>query len=133
LTVSSCKVGGQNTRSVETAASATIGAMGAVSTRMVGLHDTDNFNREVIMKAEMRKMRELAMQYSTEYLQLRGIIKQAMKTGDEQQMDEAQDKRNKTKILQRSYTKEYKELKEKLGYESEVCLDASLPSDDDSI
>jgi len=134
LTVSSRKVlGGQNTRGVETAAAATIGAMGAVSTRMKGLHDTDNFNREVIMKTEMRKMRELAMQYGTEYLQLRGSVKQAMNTGDKQQMDEAQDKRNKVKILQRSYTKEYKELKEKLGYESEVCSDASLPSDDDSI
>lgn len=115
----------------ETAASATVSAMKAMSSRMGGLNETEEFTRMCKMKSEMRLMKTNMMTYNTQYRELGNTYKVTKSKGSKHELALIKDGRNKAKSMERMYKKDYEMLKDKLGYESDECSSASSPSEDE--
>jgi hypothetical protein len=87
---------------------------------------------QVRMKYHMMKMKSEAMKCDIDYNQLGGEYLKAKGASDKQGMKLLKLSWNKVKYERGMYMKEYKEVKEKLGYESEECSLESSPSKDDN-
>lgn len=115
----------------ESAASATVSAMNAMSSRMDGLKESEAFNLNCKKKAEMILMKSKENVHDSEYRDLREVYKVARVKGTKNEMASMKERRNKAKRMSRTYKKEYGILKEELGYESVECSSASSPSEED--
>ena len=120
-----------------TAASATISAMTAMQSRMEGLQETEERSRLTTLKTEMMEWKSKMTASNQVYSQLGGKYLVAKAEGNKSLMKQLLEERNCIKKQERTYKKEYDELKEELGYESVDCspasVPASLPSDDEEI
>jgi len=109
----------------ETAASTTMAAMAAMESRLDSLKDTENYTRESKMKADMFETKNHVMKLTREYIKLGRKYKSAKASGNSDEIEDLKVERNMVKKQVRMYTKQYNELKAKLGYESASCSSAS--------
>jgi len=115
----------------ETAASATISAMSAMESRLDGLKDSENYARESKMKADLFQTKNDVMTMTREYIKLGRKYKCAKASGNIDDIEDIKVERNMVKKQVRMYTKQYNELKARLGYESASCSSASSEDEDD--
>ena len=115
----------------ETTSSATMSALAAMESRLVGLKNTDDYTRKSKMMADLFELKNNIMKLTKEYRKLGRKYKEAKATRNVDEIEDMKEERNMVKKQVRMYTQQYIKLKVELGYESASCSSAASSDDDD--